>query len=278
MSTLDFVRPKIIGMKSHPELNEQWLETRLKENPALLGLGEVDVRDNQRRQPSGGRLDEVEIQLGSVDESHIIRTIEYWDIERKRYPQYEHVAVIVAEDVTSRFLNVISLFNGAIPLIAIQIKAVEVNGALTLIASKVVDLVRLATDEEDEGEVVDRTSWQNKSSDGSMKTMDRLIALVETVQPGLEPKYNKHYVGLTAAGMARNFVIFRPKKNFVLAEFKISQDEELASWLAETRLNVLSYDSRFGYYRVRVKQVDLDQQEEPLRKLITKARDSDRRL
>ena len=48
-------------------------------------------------------------------ESHIIRTIEYWDIERKRYPQYEHCAVLVAEDITSRFLNVISLFNGTIP-------------------------------------------------------------------------------------------------------------------------------------------------------------------
>ena len=27
--------------------------------------------------------------------SHIIRTIEYWDIERRRYPAYEHVAVLV---------------------------------------------------------------------------------------------------------------------------------------------------------------------------------------
>jgi len=58
---------------------------------------------------------EVEIQLGATDESHIIRTIEYWDIERKRYPQYDHCAAIVAEDITSRFLNVISLFNGFIP-------------------------------------------------------------------------------------------------------------------------------------------------------------------
>ena len=49
-------------------------------------------------------------QLGKTDESHIIRTIEYWDIERKRYPQYDHTAVIVAEEITSRFLNVIGLF------------------------------------------------------------------------------------------------------------------------------------------------------------------------
>ena len=54
-----------------------------------------------------------------MDESHLIRAIEYWDIERRRFPQYDHVAVVVAEDVTSRFLNVISLMNRTIPLIAI---------------------------------------------------------------------------------------------------------------------------------------------------------------
>jgi len=29
----------------------------------------------------------VELQLGATDESHIIRTIEYWDTERRRWPQ-----------------------------------------------------------------------------------------------------------------------------------------------------------------------------------------------
>ena len=56
--------------------------------------------------PEAATRYEVEIQLGATDESHIIRTVEYWDIERKRYPQYEHCAVIIAEEVTSRFLNV----------------------------------------------------------------------------------------------------------------------------------------------------------------------------
>jgi hypothetical protein len=36
---------------------------------------------------------EVEIMLGNIDESHIIRTIEYWDIERQRRPQFDHQAV-----------------------------------------------------------------------------------------------------------------------------------------------------------------------------------------
>ena len=58
------------------------------------------------------------------------RTIEYWDIERKRYPQYEHSAVIVAEDITARFLNVISLFNGQIPLMALQMSAFQTGESM----------------------------------------------------------------------------------------------------------------------------------------------------
>jgi len=34
----------------------------------------------------------VELMLGSVAPSHIIRCIEYWDIERRRYPGYDHIA------------------------------------------------------------------------------------------------------------------------------------------------------------------------------------------
>jgi hypothetical protein len=65
-------------------------------------------------QPKAGRLDllledtetkkwyEVKLQLGRCDESHIIRAVEYWDFERKRYPQYEHCAVIVAEELDAQ--------------------------------------------------------------------------------------------------------------------------------------------------------------------------------
>ena len=58
--------------------------------------------------------------------------------------------MLVAEDVTSRFLNVISLFNGFIPIVAIQLQALKVEGALTLVATRVVDQISLATEEEGE--------------------------------------------------------------------------------------------------------------------------------
>ena len=133
-----------IQLKNHSSLNERWVQDVIAEDPSILGIGDVVLKDKERVHRNAGRLDlllqeadghgryEVEIQLGASDESHIIRTIEYWDIERKRYPQYDHMAVIVAEDITSRFLNVISLFKGHIPIMAIQFSAIETGEGVGL--------------------------------------------------------------------------------------------------------------------------------------------------
>jgi hypothetical protein len=131
--SLKFIKPERILLSNHSEYREKWVQERIAGDPSILGLGDLVLKDKERSQPRAGRLDllfqdaelttryEVEVMLGSTDENHIIRTIEYWDVERKRYPQYDHYAVIVAEDITSRFLNVVGLFNGFIPLIALQI-------------------------------------------------------------------------------------------------------------------------------------------------------------
>ena len=148
---MTYVKFERLLLKNHQQFTERWVQDRIAEDPALLGLGDVILKDKERIQPRAGRLDlllqgadtsrryEVEIQLGATDESHIIRTIEYWDIERKRYPQYEHSAVIVAEDITARFLNVISLFNGQIPLMALQMSAFQTGDSTGLVFTKVVD-------------------------------------------------------------------------------------------------------------------------------------------
>jgi hypothetical protein len=135
-TTYKYVKHQRLLLKIHPQFNEKWVQDRIAEDPLILGVGERILKDQERNQPGAGRLDllfqdpdsnlryETEIQLGKTDESHIFRTIEYWDLERKRYPQYDHVAVLIAEDITSRFLNIISLLNGFIPLVAIQLNAI----------------------------------------------------------------------------------------------------------------------------------------------------------
>ncbi|HSH60508.1 MAG TPA: hypothetical protein VK988_12905 [Acidimicrobiales bacterium] len=159
--TVQYVKHKRLLLKSHPDFNERWVQQQIAADPSLLGLGEVDVKDQERSQPRAGRLDmllfdpatntryEVELQLGSTDESHIIRTIEYWNYERRRYPQYDHAGVIVAEQITARFFDVIALFNGFIPL-AIQLNAIEVAGATTLVFTTVLDRMSLGIEEEED--------------------------------------------------------------------------------------------------------------------------------
>src|SRR5207247_628651 len=205
----------------HPILNEKWVQDRIAEDPSILGFGDVVLKDKERIQPKAGRLDlllqeadgnrryEVEVQLGATDEAHIIRTIEYWDIEQKRYPQYKHCAVLIAEDITSRFLNVVSLFNGTIPLIAIQMRAYRVGDQTTLIFTTVMDeLKRGPVDEDEDAEAAptDRAYWESKGSKSTVALADDLLGMARQLDPSLELKYNKFYIGVTKNGQIFNFV------------------------------------------------------------------------
>src|SRR4051812_27676380 len=203
---MNFTRSERISLKLHPDLNEKWVQELIASDPTILGLGELVLRDKERIQPRAGRLDlllqdletkrryEMEIQLGSTDETHIIRTIEYWDIERKRYPQYEHCAVLVAEDITSRFLNVVALFNGMIPLIALQMHALKVGDHTTLVFTKVMDeLSRGLVDEDEDAEAAptDRAYWEKRGSKATVQLADELLGIARELDQSLELKYNK---------------------------------------------------------------------------------------
>ena len=129
----------------------------------------------------------MELQLGSTDESHIIRTIEYWDIEKKRYPQYDHCAVLIAEDITSRFLNVISLFNGTMPLIAIQMQALKLGDNLTLVFTMVLDeLSRGLVDEDEDAEPTDRAYWEKRATKATVGLADKLLEILRGFDPTLK--------------------------------------------------------------------------------------------
>jgi hypothetical protein len=197
---MEFVKIERVAIRSHPELNERWVQDRIAEDPTILGLGDVVLKDKERIQPRAGRLDlllqdadsnrryEVEVQLGATDESHLVRTIEYWDIERKRYPQYDHVAVIVAEDITSRFLNVIGLFNGMIPIVAIQMNAMRLDDKIGLVFTTVLDQMTLGLvgDDEEVQETTDRNYWEARGSKKTVAMADKLLGIAKEFDPALE--------------------------------------------------------------------------------------------
>lgn len=287
MNSSNYVPHKRVMLKGNPLLNEKWLQTRIAEDPKILGLGDVDVKDLERMQPRAGRLDlllfdadtntrfEVEVQLGPTDESHIIRTIEYWDLERKRFPQYDHVGVIVAEEITARFFNVISLFNGAIPIIAIQVQAIAVGDALTVVCTTILDRMVLGNDEDDGiDEPRDRSYWETKGSPSTLKLTDELLAIIREVDPSVALKYNKNYIGLSRSGVATNFVQFRPRRHHVILEFKIPRSEELNERVEASSIDALVYSTRWGRYRMQVTEAELIANRNLLRDLVVLARDN----
>ena len=285
MDKVNLIKPEKINLLNHPALNEKWVQEAIAKDPSILGLGDLILKDKERIQPKAGRLDlllqdpetnrryEVEIQLGKVDESHIIRTIEYWDIERKRYPQYDHCAVIIAEDITSRFLNIISIFNGFIPLIAIQMNAYKVKDDYFLLSTTVLDEMSLGLLEEEEiREVTDRNYWETVR--GTKKTVaiaDELLNLISEFAPGYELKYNKFYIGLAKDEQPDNFVIFRARKSSLNMELRLKQSDEIEKMLEDAGLDLMNYDKRWGRYRIKLSKQEVSKHKELITSLLKMA-------
>ena len=279
---------KIVGMerislKDNPEINEAAIQEYISEHPDSLGLGNLTVRERERVQVSGGRLDmlladedsdaryEVELQLGATDPSHIIRTIEYWDNERKKYPSYDHTAVIVAEDITSRFMNVISLFNGAIPLIAIQLSAYRIGDSIHISFTKIIDRVTREDDDDTSIEITDRSYWEKKSNKKQIRLVDELYERLLEYAPGIELKYKKLYIGVGKDGVSKNFVYFKPRKQYVTLIIK-SKENNLDS--LETGDLDIDYNSRGHKYRIRIRNIkEFDENKELFGELIQEARE-----
>lgn len=281
----NFTPSKSLSMRAEPSITEKWIQDLIEQDPTILGLGDdLQFLDRERRQPGAGRLDlllldddgrryEVEIQLGATDESHIIRAIEYWDIERRRYPQYDHCAVIVAEDLTSRFLNVISLFNGHIPLIAIKMQALEVGDRTTLVFTRVLDEIQLGLDKEDEpAKPTDRAYWEKTADKATVKLVDRLLLYInELLTTSLELKFNKHYIGISRDNQPFNFVDFRPRKQTLNLHIKLPRSDDIDEKLETSAFDVLRYDKMWKCYRLRLKQADVDEFDDLLKDLVKAA-------
>ena len=260
------VQMERIALKGNPEIKEDLIQDFIFKDPKVLGLGDLIQIQRERIQPAGGRLDillgddngsryEVEVQLGATDPSHIIRTIEYWDTEKKRYPQYDHCAVIVAEEITGRFMNVISLFNGSIPLIALQMSAYKTADGIALAFTKVIDRINRGNDDDDVFLATDRAYWENKSTSKTLKNIDSVFHSISEYAPGYELKYNKFYIGVTKDGIAKNFIIFRPRKNYFYFVVKGEENNELIELIENEGLDV-TYAPKWKEYDINLKDYE----------------------
>lgn len=214
--------------------DEKWLETHILDNTSSLGLGELDVVANQRP-AGGGILDillrdtdsntmyEVEVQLGSTDPSHIMRTIEYWSNEKRKWPNRQHYAVLVAENITRRFYDVMQELGHAIPFIAIQVSLVEIDKKQALQFQTLLDTYQ-EPDDETTSEVTDRKFWQSKPTKKHIvEALDNMLSVAREIEPLSQINYTKTYCTIQLSG--RNLMSVRARKqNNVQVGFRVNEE------------------------------------------------------
>lgn len=214
--------------------DERWLQDLIWENPAILGLGDLEGVQKERRQPTGGRLDillkraeddtmfEVEIMLGETDETHIIRTIEYWDAEKRRWPQRQHKAVIVAEHINRRFFNVIHLLSHSIPIIAIQANLLKVDEQIFVNFTRILDTFQEVDDGTDsDTKSADKNTWLRKAP-STLKFAETIWRIASAQFDDLSLVFTNYYIAISAK---KNFIFIRTRShNSCLLEFRINEE------------------------------------------------------
>jgi len=278
--TLEYSKHEKISLCDDTRFNEAWLQERISEDPSMIGFGAVELLERERRQKKG-RLDlllsdpgrntryEVELQLGATDPDHIIRCLEYWDIERRRYPAYEHVAVLVAEDVTTRFLNIMSLFDGTIPFVALQLEALQVDEKIILSFVKVLDQRSLRRDDETdvvEGKETTRAEWVEYCGEKIMGMVDRVLLFInKKATPKRTLKYRQQHVGLTDGRRVSNFIWFEPRKSFLHIVYPSTPDAH--AWSERLEEAGLPAEAETGWLKVTVRPEEFAAHEELIREL-----------
>lgn len=256
-------------------LDEYWLQAQIYENPTCLGLGDLESVAKEKKQSSGGRLDillknpeddsmyEVEVMLGETDESHIIRTIEYWDIEKRRWPQRQHYAVLVAECITRRFFNVIQLLSHSIPIIAVQVNLIESGGQRALHFSKILDTYE-EPDDGTEDEIHDESFW-NKKAPWTIEVARALLDCVGDMFDTPTIRFVKNYVALNILGN-NHFWFGKLSAKKSLFCFRISNDHlEHVSKLLDDK--DISFVQRHNVFKIRCDAAFIQKNRDLLREI-----------
>jgi hypothetical protein len=248
--------------------DEYWLRDRIFEDPAILGLGDLQAVMKEKSQSQGGRLDlllknpeddsmfEVELQLGATDESHIVRTVEYWDNEKRRWPNRSHTAVLVAEEITNRFFNVVHLLGMAVPMIGIQANIVQVGEVRGLHFTKVIDSYEEPEEEEETPQqAYDEKHWIDNYP-GTLECARWYKALLEKLYGEVPTKYFEHYISLSVGGTARVWVTKR-KDDRAFVEMKHGEEnfQEAVDHLNKEGVSFGMRSGKYLTFNVNAKQL-----------------------
>lgn len=279
--------------KHHPislkkEHKEEWLNDIIEDDPSILGLGDIRLVERERRQVKGkvdflfesvddpSRRYVVEVQLGQPDGSHIVRAIEYWDVECRRYPGYDHCVVLIAENVAGRFQNVLTILNSSIPFILIQVQALKIGNNMTLAFTKILDEHRYNLIEgniNDDAPQADAKDWKNKCRKDIYGIVEKIEKITQTHDSKLKLSHTKWYIGLKLENTTCNFIKLMPRSKRVLMEIYLDQSSEVDKKLDESPLDS-EYYHKHQCYRLRLSVNEIDKCRDTIGDLIKLAYDN----
>lgn len=211
------VKHKEISLKKHSIIEERHIQSIIVANPKILGLGDDLKGSKEINQKNAGRLDllfqdnnlnkkyEVEIQLGQLDESHLLRTIGYWNIERKKSPDFDHTAVVIAENIRPKILDLIELLKGIVSVIVLEMTAFEKENGIICLKFERIDLNKRIGREDDNDNVIkekyesfeelDIYFRENKASETAKEIVNKIYYLLQKIDPNMKIYCTKKYIG-----------------------------------------------------------------------------------
>lgn len=92
-----------------------------------------------------------------------------------------------------------------------------------------------------------------------MKLADESLEILKEINPNFNFKYNKYYIGLVQKNRPNNFVNLRAKKKFIRVEIRVSDLDALKEKVANTEIEVLGVDKRWGRLRFILNKGEVDQ-------------------
>ncbi|MBL3591787.1 MAG: hypothetical protein JMN24_18720 [gamma proteobacterium endosymbiont of Lamellibrachia anaximandri] len=256
--------------------DEYWLQEYIWNNPSCLGLGDLEPIAKEKKQTSGGRLDllmkgsdeelyEIEIMLGKTDETHIIRTIEYWDIEKRKRPKRQHTAILVAERINTRFYNVINLLSHSVPIIGIQANFYKNNGSVSLVFTKIIDSFEEPELEEENGSTYG-ADYIKKSFPETSQVINTIISIVKEGESDTRVNYIKKGASIYINGTRKIIIASRAKKQSSVAYVVSDEDRSKIEELLDS--SSISYDYKYGKVRVWLDNESLNKNIEAHREII----------
>jgi len=257
-------------------MDEYWLQDYIWNNPSCLGLGDLEPIAKEKRQTSGGRLDilmkgsdeelyEIEVMLGETDETHIIRTIEYWDIEKKKRPKRQHTAILVAERINTRFYNVINLLSHSVPIIGIQANLYKNNNSVSQVFTKIIDSFEEPEIEEENGATYG-AEYIQKSFPETAEVISSVLSIVGETVSDTRVNYIKKGASIFINGTRKIIIVRRGKKQSSIAYVVSDEDRSKIEELLDA--SSISYDYKNGKIRIWLDNTSLNSNIEVHREII----------